>query len=57
MPSCSLFLKFRCCILSHIIEVDPFIFRCVFLYEIQNCIFHVFSLHGVVGVEIGLWQL
>ena len=26
-------------------EVDPFIFRCMFLYEIQNCIFHVFSQH------------
>ena len=46
MPSCSfLFLKFRCCMLSHMNEVDPFIFRCMFLYEIQNCIFHVFSQH------------
>ena len=26
-------------------EVDPFIFHCMFLYEIQNRIFHVFFLH------------
>ena len=39
----SLFLKFKCCMLSHMNEVDLFIFHCVFLYEIQNCIFHVFS--------------
>ena len=31
--------------LSHMNEVDPFIFCCMFLYEIQNCIFHVFSQH------------
>ena len=31
--------KIKCCMLSHINEVDPFIFCCVFLYEIQNCIF------------------
>jgi len=29
--------------LSHMNEVDPFIFRCIFLYEIQNCVFHMFS--------------
>ena len=38
-PSCSLFLKLRCCMLSHMNEVDLFIFRYVFLYKIQNCIF------------------
>ena len=38
-PSCSLFLKLRCCMLSHMNEVDLFIFHCVFLYKIQNCIF------------------
>ena len=40
--SCSLFLKLRRYMQSHMSEVDPFIFRCVFLYEIQNCVFHVF---------------
>ena len=44
MHSCSLCLKYRCFILSHMNEVDSFIsaacyFRCVFLYEIQNCVF------------------
>ena len=37
-----LFLKLRCYMLSHMNELDPFIFRCVFMYEIQNCIFQVF---------------
>ena len=31
--------------LSHMNDVDPFIFRCVFLYKIQNCIFHAFNQH------------
>ena len=31
--------------LSHMNEVDPFIFCYMFLYEIQNCIFHWFSQH------------
>ena len=31
--------------LSHMNEVDPFIFRYMFLYEIQNYIFHGFSQH------------
>ena len=39
MPSCSLFLKLRCCMLPHMNEIDLFIFHCVFLYEIQNYIF------------------
>ena len=39
---CSLFIKLRHCMLSHMNEVDTFIFRCVFLYKVQNCIFHVF---------------
>ena len=31
--------------LSHMNEVDPFIFCYMFLYEIQNYIFHGFSQH------------
>ena len=33
--------------LSHMNEVDQFIFHCMFLYEIQNCILHVFNQHIV----------
>ena len=37
------FLKLRCCMLSYMNKVDPFIFCCIFFYEIQNCIFPFFS--------------
>ena len=40
-----LFPKLKCYMLSHMNEVDPFIFCCMFLYEIQNCIFHAFNQH------------
>ena len=43
-----LFLKLRCYMLSHMNEVDLFIFHFVFLYEIQNCIFHVLDRKSVV---------
>ena len=47
--------KLRCYMLSHMNEVDSFIFRCVFLYEIQNYIFHVFFQHILPNLYI--WQL